>query len=602
MSAQRRRIAPAFAAVALLSLLAAPAAARADCAAAHAPPGLRWRAAWATAMQGAYPWGVAVAQPADLGGALPGDEARDQTFRMVARPDPRGALLRLRLTNRFGERPLTIGPVRIGRTVHAPDGTPTAGVTAQRQVTFCGGAATVTIAPGADAVSDPVARPARAGAWAELSTSIAVPPQPSAGGATGPIDWHAAAYVTSFLTPPGSGDRTADEPGATFTARTTSTFLLDGIAAAVPPGDAGGATVALGDSITDGAAVPVDSGGRWIDLAARELAATADGPALVDAGIGGNHLLPLPADLQVYGPFAGRVAIRRLDDDVLSRPDVTHLLVLEGVNDIHPWHGDPEARAAELEAALAEIVAAGRRHGIRVVLGTLLPFGGAGAGPVQERVRSALNGWIRASAAAGRSDGVIDFDAAMPQTGSADGIPAIAPAYTTDGLHPNAAGARAMAAAVVARRSLLAGPAVGPGGAPERSRNRPAARARPRIRSVRLDRTGRTFVLRVGVSTAGIVEVRLLRAVRGHRVGRTCRTGRRRHERACTAWRTVTTLRAHTGRAGRVIALPRRLRPGRYRTTATLVAGRRRSAAREVGFTVRAPRRVGPGRPAAGRP
>ena len=79
-------------------------------------PGKIWVASWTASPQGPYPAGWAVAQP-DLSFALPrGDTegATDQTFRLIVKPDLWSKTIRLRFSNTFGSRPVTLGAVTVG--------------------------------------------------------------------------------------------------------------------------------------------------------------------------------------------------------------------------------------------------------------------------------------------------------------------------------------------------------------------------------------------------------------------------------------------------------------------------------------------------------
>src|SRR6516165_519951 len=75
------------AAAAAVALLALSAPARAD----------RWIASWTGAAQGPYPVGNPTAQP-ELGFTFPSPErgARDQSFRLIIRPDAWGSQTRIR--------------------------------------------------------------------------------------------------------------------------------------------------------------------------------------------------------------------------------------------------------------------------------------------------------------------------------------------------------------------------------------------------------------------------------------------------------------------------------------------------------------------------
>jgi lysophospholipase L1-like esterase len=102
--------------------------------------------------------------------------------------------------------------------------------------------------------------------------------------------------------------------------------------------------------------------------------------------------------------------------------------------------------ADELIAGLRQLIAQARAAGVKIYGGTLLPFESAAGGyfaPDKERVRQAVNAWMRTS---GELDAVIDFDAAVRDP---DRPARLRPAYDTgDHLHLNAAGQRAMGEAV----------------------------------------------------------------------------------------------------------------------------------------------------------
>jgi lysophospholipase L1-like esterase len=166
--------------------------------------------------------------------------------------------------------------------------------------------------------------------------------------------------------------------------------------------------------------------------------------AVLNAGIGGNRLL-----LDGLGPNA----LARFERDVLSQPGVTHLIVLEGVNDLGTLTRDgpatPEQHAtlvAQATEALRQIVLRARNRGIKAIGGTILPFKASAYyhPPAEtEADRQAINAWIRAP---GNFDAVIDFDAAMRDPADPSRLnPAL---DSGDGLHPSLEGYRAMAAAV----------------------------------------------------------------------------------------------------------------------------------------------------------
>ncbi len=209
---------------------------------------------------------------------------------------------------------------------------------------------------------------------------------------------------------------------------------------------AAGSVVAIGDSITDGYGVLPERNTRWTDVFAARLRAT---PAtrrigVVNAGIGGNRVL-----LDGLGPNL----LARFDRDVIARSGVRWAIVLAGVNDIGVLTRDAPATparhaalVAQVTAGYRQIVARAHAHGIRVIGGTVTPFGGNGyyhPGPASEADRQAINAFIRGS---GLFDAVVDFDRLLRDPSQPDRLN---PAYDSgDHLHPSEAGYRAMGEAV----------------------------------------------------------------------------------------------------------------------------------------------------------
>src|ERR1700677_1741801 len=168
------------------------------------PQGVRmtWIGTWSCAQVGA----------ADSGRSR--DGFRDQTLRSILRISAGGSALRIRLSNVFGARPLTIGAphVAVRRTGAATvPGTSCA-------VTFAG-QRTAVIPPGQRLFSDPV--PLRTEGGADLAVSLGLPD------GTGPASWHPAALTTSYQAE-GSGHG-ADADGRAFARTSQSWYFLDGV-------------------------------------------------------------------------------------------------------------------------------------------------------------------------------------------------------------------------------------------------------------------------------------------------------------------------------------------------------------------------------------
>jgi lysophospholipase L1-like esterase len=390
-----------------------------------------WVSAWSSAMHAPLAFVP--------GQAVSGLENR--TLRMIVRPTIAGERVRIRFSNACGNQPLLIGAAHIALTskddkiIAASD----------RVLTFSGREST-RIPPGAPMLSDPV--DLKFPAFAEIAVSIFL---------TGKVDtvtFHLAGQKPTYLSEPGDFTAKAEIQNATTK---PSWFFLSGLEVLAPGRIT--ATLALGDSITDGVGATQGEYNDWPNLLANRLAAQNGLPpmAVVNTGIGGNRVL--------YDG-AGVSALARFDRDVLAQPGITNIILLEGINDIgwprmklpSPRPGDPARSAASTESPFAkelvsaqdiiagyqQIIDRAHQHGIKVFIATLLPYEGADYYTEDgEAIRAAVNQWIRTSSAA---DGYFDFDKAVRDpnrpTRFRDGY------HSGDNLHPSAIGYKAMADAV----------------------------------------------------------------------------------------------------------------------------------------------------------
>ena len=223
------------------------------------------------------------------------------------------------------------------------------------------GVRSVVIYPGAPVLSDPI--DLKVGPLTRLSVSYF-----SAGFIPVETD-HFEAQQTAYISVPGN----FTAAGEMIVQQTSpSHFLLSAIYTCARL-DAR-VIVCFGDSITDGYGSTMGADRRWPDVLAERMI-SAGGMrhfAMVNQGIGGNRLLH---------SRRGARALERFDRDVLRFSNVSHLIVLEGINDI-VWPntvlaGPEEAfTATEIEMALRQIIARARLAGIKVMLGTILPFEG----------------------------------------------------------------------------------------------------------------------------------------------------------------------------------------------------------------------------------
>lgn len=386
-----------------------------------AAPAPDWKASWGTALMVANDR-IALAEA----------DRRDVTLRQAMRVSLGGTALRVRISNLHGAEPLVIGAASVGRLAR-PGFSDLTGV-APAALRF-GGTAGVTVAPGAEAVSDALAMPVAAGEHLALSLHVvAAPARQSA---------HSAANATQFIAP---GNQTGL---ATLSGSRTlgSWYQVAGVEVQAPR--AQGVLVAIGDSITDGSGSGKDRDERWTDYLVRRIA-DEGGPrlAVINAGIGGNRMLQ---------DDTGPNLLSRFERDVLARPGVTHALVLIGVNDmghlLRAGRDTPEARQAmmaELQAGWRTLASQAHARGVCLIAGTITPYTGGRTykpQPHNEADRLALNDWLRGS---DLFDGVADFDAAVRDPAAVDRLQK---AYDSgDSLHLSAAGYRAMAGAVPLKR------------------------------------------------------------------------------------------------------------------------------------------------------
>ena len=379
-----------------------------------------WAATWATASKTITPFDA------------PLPTINDTTVRQVVRISMGGDGFRVWLTNEFGTAPLNIGEAHLA--LRDMDSAIVPG--SDRMLTF-GGQPTIAIAPGARVVSDPVnlAAPHQA----ELVISLHLPDDLSS--SESPVTYHVRALQTNYLA---AGNQTgAEDLEAASTV--PSWFFISGVDVRWYKPVA--VIAAFGDSITDGDQTqpePVDQNARYTDFLAERILLThkgdwrgADQATVVNLGISGN---------QITSSFLGENAQARLNRDVFTQTGVTHVIVLEGINDIGlpVLLGAPAgASAAQLIAAHQQIAARARAAGLKTIGATLTPSAGSalpgyGMGAVEE-ARQGLNEWIRTS---GAYDMVADLDAVLRDP---DDPTRMLSHLTADGLHPNADGYRAIA-------------------------------------------------------------------------------------------------------------------------------------------------------------
>jgi lysophospholipase L1-like esterase len=325
----------------------------------------------------------------------------------------------VRFTNEYGTQALVIGAAHIalrdtGSAIRAGTDHP---------ILF-GGRSSITLRPGAVVASDPVSLAAPQ--LGDLVVTMFVRDSIRA------VTRHTLATQANYAS------RTGDYTSA-VTMPVDTTILgwmwLAGVDVMNPA--ATGVIVTLGNSITDGFASTRSMNRRWPDVLADRLLASGSREApkgVVNAGISGNRVL---------SPGTGPSALARFDRDVLAQPGVTHVIVLEGINDIGHSLED-SVTAEDVIFGLYQLATRAHEHGLVIIGATLTPAGPrASFPPALEAKRLAVNVWIRSSNV---FDGVIDFDAATRDPAD----PAqMRKAYDSgDHLHPGDAGYKAMGDAI----------------------------------------------------------------------------------------------------------------------------------------------------------
>lgn len=373
-------------------------------------------------------WGASQQIP-EPQNALPSDDLRDATVRQIFHISIGGSALRVHLSNAFGTEALHFTAVHVARALSPSSSAIDPGT--DRALKFAGNA-DVTVAPGADYVSDPLQYPVAPLSDVAVTFHLDMPPDRETG--------HPGSRATSYYV---HGDWVS---AANFTEPKHVDHWYQVSAIDVQSVPDAAAIVVLGDSITDGHGATTNGNDRWTDVLAGRLQSTpaTRNVAVSNQGIGGNHLLH-----DGLGPSA----LARFDRDVLAPAGVRWVIVLEGVNDLGGLAREHEVSPAEHAAMVQRVIAAYQQiivrahaHDLRVYGATITPYVGSNfyhPGPLSEADRQAVNAWIRA---AGHFDAVIDFDAVVRDPQHTDQL---LPADDCgDHLHPSPAGYKAMAGAI----------------------------------------------------------------------------------------------------------------------------------------------------------
>jgi lysophospholipase L1-like esterase len=337
---------------------------------------------------------------------------------MIAHTTLGGRALRIEISNMANAQPLEIGSAHVA--LHRGDGAIVPGT--DRVLKFSGNESFI-VPPGALFLSDSV--DLNLAPFSDLAISLYLPKN------TGSPTNHTMGLHTAYISKGNvTGSDVMPEPTKTY-----SYLWLTGIDVLAPADSC--VIVALGDSITDGFTTTLDGNMAWPALLAKRLASNkaTRNAAVLNQGISGN---------QVVRDGAGVSALARFDRDVLGRPGVKWVILLEGINDINirgRSNGPDALTSDELIAGYRQIIERAHLNGIKVVGATIMPEEGVPTASERgEEIRQAVNRWIRDK---GNFDAVVDFDLVIQDRSHPARInPAFDPG---DHIHPNDAGNKAMA-------------------------------------------------------------------------------------------------------------------------------------------------------------
>jgi len=371
-----------------------------------APP--VWRVGWGSAMA----WG--------------NGEASNVTVRDLVTVGIGGDAIRARISNVFGNEPLSVGAASVGLAA-----TGAAVVPGTLHTLTFGGVERTVVPVGqvtySDAVSMPVSDLQKLAISVYTSGRELVTVHPC------------CTKIDSYFTPNGGGDLTESVSGVGLSEPSPWERWVDAVDVLQTSGQ--GSIVVVGDSITDGYHAAL----RWTDVLQSRIDMLPPGEqrAVVNEGITANALTSVVNTDDLTG--GGPSGVSRLARDALTQSGVSEVILFLGTNDL--WFG---ATAEQVIAGYEQAIAAAHGDGIRIVAVTLLPRSSSRVErwtPLQQSYLERVDQWILTSRA---FDAVLDLGATVADVYDGACAPAVMfPPYDSgDHLHPDAQGQTALGDAV----------------------------------------------------------------------------------------------------------------------------------------------------------
>jgi len=365
----------------------------------------KWVTAWGTAPQLVEPHNM----PPEPGLSF-------NTIRQIVRISIGGDILRLKLSNEYGNEDLEINAV----TIAISKGNGVIDKNTLKKVKF-NGRKKVIIQAGKNIISDPINFSVNP--RTDIAITIFFGHVPSQ------LTGHPGSRTTSYIL---KGNNVSN---TTFyqSIKTDHWYIINSIDVLSPEDSY--AIVTLGNSITDGRGSGTNKQNRWPDILSERLINNekTKNIAVVNMGIGGNCVLK-----NCLGP----AAIDRFQRDVLQQNGVKWLIILEGVNDLGQTNDSIEAEKVvnDLINAYKWMIEEAHEKNIKVYGATILPFGKSFYYKgFREVARQKINNWIRNS---NEFDAIIDFDKIMQNPENP--VELLPDVHTGDYLHPNEAGYKIM--------------------------------------------------------------------------------------------------------------------------------------------------------------